>query len=87
MSWRNKLGESIQEAAAIVALAPAQLVMKLAPDNGPGGTAYAVLLMIPSAIITAPITVPMFMLGAAIKEDKDGHERRETDAEEHSDHQ
>ena len=68
MSWRNKVGESLHEAAAVIALAPAQLMMKVAPDHGPGSTAYAVLLMIPSIIITSPITIPIFMLGTAFKE-------------------
>lgn len=70
MSWRNRTSSAIVNAAAYVSLAPAKAITLVAPDNGPGGPAWAAITSAFSLAITSPVTVPMLIVATLIRENR-----------------
>lgn len=59
---RQRIANGLAHIAGNIALAPAEVIVRLVPDNGPGGPSYAFLMMLVSIGVTLPVTIPLFIM-------------------------
>lgn len=63
---RQKISSGINTLATEIALLPGKAITTVLPDHGPGGPGYTFIMLALGAVVTLPVTLPMFIVASWI---------------------